>query len=1584
MSKKPSKNKGMTSSFKASNIQTYAEGGEMDAAAAGPGHPFAFKKAMQNSSLYLSPLYTNSRGSAMVPGYMLGFGTGLAKPAKGGWSFTGRVGQEYEGAKALPFSYYSNNVEGNLHDSQAFSNSAYDQPEWAKALTPHTDDKNISFGLEADYRGPKMGERFTPLVELGFDRSKSGGVGAYMTGGGQFDWGDGRLHNGELRPGKIAGTAGIYGGVNAGTAESGFNYGVQGRAEWKPKVLKRTPLSVYGKGHLGGNTLSGLSYGAEVGLKAPMKQIQQIDIPRRDRSNMSDLIEQADENERNNELEQERFIPEEEHEYIPNETGGSTGWGKRQKVNASPVHKQWQPDANDIFIDFKNLPETPPFTFDPATGKYSPTIKEETESFAAGGRMYSGGGPIKPPKWSLGYTPYAYNAGNVIGGYEGFGNLTSQNLKLSTPDLAGREKNLNATRFPFSITTGKMYDENLTNDYATYGKTTKHDGYGNYEYKTPQEILDSKETPYAKGIPLDAEISFGVEGSGLNPNMKKRSRLGAQLEGGYNPTTGIYGQFNTKQKWALGNNYTNPLNRSGEWRVEPYISPLNFQITQKPTSTPLDSKYEEYLQGLVDSGSSYNPLDPNNPFQTNNAKTVAEGGFFASTGAGVDAQVKLPYGMLDAGVGVNYKLQEGNFQKFSPTAHLGYTLPLNEINLPERGSSRISLPERSPFRSMSVANDAGTRYDNSLFEKDKTPQEGIQKANASPVHKQWQPEAEDIFIDWKNQPTQAPFTYDPATGESQPTEEMNNYSKGGQVHINFANGGSFNNKGFRSLPANVQAKIRSNSFAAGGQLTEFNEGGTHEESPLGGIPQGMAPDGKLNLVEQGETKLNTADYIFSDQIKVDKDTATLYGLPKGDIGKTFADVSKKLNRPNSRRDNDTIEQVAIQRDLENLMQAQEKQKEIQKNKDIEEFAAKYPELAQNMPVPGQEQQMAPQQQMMGQPQMAPNPMEQGMMQEQMNPPANMPQQQVDPAMMAQMQQMQQMGQMPMSYGGSIFNCGGKMYNNGGYMYDAGGHMYAVGGNFLRGIGSAAYGAGEGLLDTLTFGLTDTLTDKGFDKLAGMGGRSQSEIEKDRMIRGFGNAAGAIGGAALTGGATTSAALNEGIEGVTSGVTNIKGTDEKFDRIAGGIGQGASMIAGFMGPEGATQAAGVFKGNEAVNKLMAAKQNPFINQATNFAAKAFADGGNMNYSMYQPFDHVTQYGGPLNAPTANHPYLNYLAGGGNMEGENPETKGSPRLAFNLNGIVANYTLEQAQADPLILETFGADVDPKTGALISNENLEAAKLAIEERFNEESISNRQAVGLAQQEYDNALNAEANIGGTADNNTPISTERLPGETDEQYARRLHTMKMNLDQKQSLGNINQTPLEGALMALPAAYNIGRGIFGKPNVLDYNEYAQKANIEPYTMNVDPQLAETRKAYAGAAQAIKNASPGSGAYLTNMANVASNKQEDINALLTKKEMFDKEAKYKTDMANREINNSNLDLKMKLQTYNDAAKAAKAKSLQEGLGQLADIAKNEQGITLQEALLKLTSPDYAEKFNYSSLFEQLQKAAKAKKSTTAGK
>jgi hypothetical protein len=259
-----------------------------------------------------------------------------------------------------------------------------------------------------------------------------------------------------------------------------------------------------------------------------------------------------------------------------------------------------------------------------------------------------------------------------------------------------------------------------------------------------------------------------------------------------------------------------------------------------------------------------------------------------------------------------------------------------------------------------------------------------------------------------------------------------------------AMGGSLNNSGFHALPKEVQNKIRTNMnnkrFEAGGpmgQLTEFNSGGRHEENPLGGIPQGQAPDGGTNLVEQGETKLNSENYIFSHSLKVDKDIAAEFALPKADTGKTFADLSKKLSRPNSRRENDTIEQVAIKRDLDNLMNAQEafKQKAVEKKlaeiqaldpNALEQIAQSY--QPQGMPPQGMEQGM-PQEQM---PQGQPSPEEMAMMQQQGQgqPP-------MDPAMMQQMMAQQQGApQMPMQYGGSMYQYGGnlsKQFYGGGAM-----------------------------------------------------------------------------------------------------------------------------------------------------------------------------------------------------------------------------------------------------------------------------------------------------------------------------------------------------------------------------------------------------------------------------------------------------------------------------------------------------------------------------------------------------------------------
>lgn len=94
-------------------------------------------------------------------------------------------------------------------------------------------------------------------------------------------------------------------------------------------------------------------------------------------------------------------------------------------------------------------------------------------------------------------------------------------------------------------------------------------------------------------------------------------------------------------------------------------------------------------------------------------------------------------------------------------------------------------------------------------------------------------------------------------------------------------------------------------------LTEFNTGGNHEQNPLGGIPQGIGANGKLNTVEEGETK--TEDYVFSDRLKLDDKLIKRYNLPKRFKGKTMADASKELNKSfketNSKIDRETTEEM---------------------------------------------------------------------------------------------------------------------------------------------------------------------------------------------------------------------------------------------------------------------------------------------------------------------------------------------------------------------------------------------------------------------------------------------------------------------------------------------------------------------------------------------------------------------------------------------------------------------------------------------------------------------------------------------------
>lgn len=118
-------------------------------------------------------------------------------------------------------------------------------------------------------------------------------------------------------------------------------------------------------------------------------------------------------------------------------------------------------------------------------------------------------------------------------------------------------------------------------------------------------------------------------------------------------------------------------------------------------------------------------------------------------------------------------------------------------------------------------------------------------------------------------------------------------------------------------------------FESYSPVTEFNTGGSHEKNPYGGIPQGVAPDGLPNLVEEGEVKYN--DYIFSNRLMVRNKDKKNYKFLKG---KTYADAAKIIKKELGvdERPNDDIvksdlhEQLAI---LANLQERDRKTKGLQ-------------------------------------------------------------------------------------------------------------------------------------------------------------------------------------------------------------------------------------------------------------------------------------------------------------------------------------------------------------------------------------------------------------------------------------------------------------------------------------------------------------------------------------------------------------------------------------------------------------------------------------------------------------------------------
>lgn len=168
------------------------------------------------------------------------------------------------------------------------------------------------------------------------------------------------------------------------------------------------------------------------------------------------------------------------------------------------------------------------------------------------------------------------------------------------------------------------------------------------------------------------------------------------------------------------------------------------------------------------------------------------------------------------------------------------------------------------------------------------------------------------------------------TGDAKARKEAAELNKKA-LKANQAKAATFANKA-GGLDAAADARAAAVFAAEGGKInlpkfpyfddgiTEFNTGGTHEENPYSGIPQGIAADGYPNLVEEGEVKFK--DYIFSDRTKPRlNEIMPIY--KKAKKKDSFATLAKKISEEAEERPNDVISKTTRDYQLGKLAELQE-------------------------------------------------------------------------------------------------------------------------------------------------------------------------------------------------------------------------------------------------------------------------------------------------------------------------------------------------------------------------------------------------------------------------------------------------------------------------------------------------------------------------------------------------------------------------------------------------------------------------------------------------------------------------------------
>lgn len=117
----------------------------------------------------------------------------------------------------------------------------------------------------------------------------------------------------------------------------------------------------------------------------------------------------------------------------------------------------------------------------------------------------------------------------------------------------------------------------------------------------------------------------------------------------------------------------------------------------------------------------------------------------------------------------------------------------------------------------------------------------------------------------------------------------------------------------------------------------INEGGSHEENPNGGVQVGVDQEGTPNMLEEGEPVYN--DYVYSDNIYADGGILEKYNIPAKYAGKLYSKIADAFVDEAEDRPNDPISNNGLNAMLVRLANAQEEQKAIAQQKELEEQLA---------------------------------------------------------------------------------------------------------------------------------------------------------------------------------------------------------------------------------------------------------------------------------------------------------------------------------------------------------------------------------------------------------------------------------------------------------------------------------------------------------------------------------------------------------------------------------------------------------------------------------------------------------------------